>query len=70
MYAYGWYSCEIITFYNSNESEDILMKILLYIGLCIVLGVSFYWIGRVIGDAVGKRQKMQNEIKQNGSKHV
>lgn len=46
------------------------MKILLYIGLCLVLGVSFYWIGRAIGNAVGKRQKMQNEIKQNGSKHV
>ena len=46
------------------------MKIVLFLGGCIVIGFAFYWLGRVIGDYVGKKQKMQNEVKRNGSKHI
>ena len=46
------------------------MKVLLFIALCAVIAVSFYGIGVALGNWIGKRQKMQNEVKQNGSKHV
>lgn len=46
------------------------MKVVLFIGGCIVIGLTFYWLGRAIGDYVGKKQKFQNEVKRNGSKHI
>ena len=46
------------------------MKILLFIVGCIAIGFAFYWLGRAIGDYVGKKQKFQNEVRRNGSKHI
>lgn len=46
------------------------MKITLFILFCIAIGVVFYVLGRVIGNWIGKKQKMRDEVMRNGSKHV
>lgn len=46
------------------------MKITLFLLFCIAIGVIFFALGRLIGDRIGKKQKMQDEVLRNGSKHV
>lgn len=46
------------------------MKITLFILFCVVVAIVFYALGRVIGNWVGKKQKMQDEVMRNGSKRV
>lgn len=46
------------------------MFILYVIGISVLAGFSFFFLGRLIGNAIGKKQKMQDEVLRNGSKHV
>lgn len=46
------------------------MKILLYIGVVILIGLVAWGIGAFFGTWFAKKQKLQNEVRRNGSKHV
>lgn len=46
------------------------MKIILFILFCVLVGVVFYVLGRLIGHLVGKKQKLQDEVMKNGSKRL
>lgn len=46
------------------------MKILIIILFSLLLGVVFFALGNLIGNGVAKKQKMQDEVLKNGSKHV
>ena len=46
------------------------MKFLIMIAFTIVLSVAFFFIGRLLGNFVGRKKTKQNEIKQNGNAHV
>lgn len=41
--------------------------VLILVSLCV--GVGCFFIGRFFGNWIGKKQKMQDEVMRNGSKH-
>ena len=45
------------------------MNLLVLLLISVAVGVGFYLLGRLIGYWIGKRQKMQDEVLKNGSKH-
>lgn len=46
------------------------MVIFLTILISAVAGILFFCFGRLIGNFVGKKQKMQDEVLRNGNMHV
>lgn len=46
------------------------MSILFVIFISILAGVCFFSLGRFIGNSIAKKQKIQDEVMKNGSKHI
>lgn len=45
------------------------MSVFILILITISAGVGCFFIGRLLGNWIGKKQQMQDEVRRNGSKH-